>query len=246
MSSNLVDTAEMYLKTVYELEEEDIPALRARIVERLEQSGPTVSETVARMERDGLLRVAENRHIVFTSEGRKRAAHVMRRHRIAERVLYDLIHIPLSDIHAEACRWEHVLSDEVAEKMFEVLGKPEKDPFGNPIPSDDCLFPQQDCVRVPDVESLSNFASAVAIPDGVDLENLAADVDFGKNCQIMQFVETLQAEEGEVRVLEELQILPGTKMPVLGKQDYQVYVKVPTGVFALAEQTAQGILVRAE
>ena len=83
----LVDTTEMYLRTIYELEEEGIPPLRARIVERLEQSGPTVSQTVGRMERDNLLVVEPNRRLKLTPEGRKRATAVMRKHRLAERLL---------------------------------------------------------------------------------------------------------------------------------------------------------------
>ena len=86
---DLVDTTEMYLRTIYELEEEGITPLRARIAERLEQSGPTVSQTVARMERDGLLCVADDRHLELTVEGRRRATRVMRKHRLAERLLAD-------------------------------------------------------------------------------------------------------------------------------------------------------------
>src|SRR5690606_331170 len=77
----LIDTTEMYLRTIFELEEEGIVPLRARIAERLQQSGPTVSQTVARMERDGLLRVENDRHLVMTEEGRRLATHVMRKHR---------------------------------------------------------------------------------------------------------------------------------------------------------------------
>ena len=80
---DLVDTTEMYLRTVYELEEEGITPLRARIAERLEQSGPTVSQTVARMERDGLIVVERDRSLSLTPEGRKLATAVMRKHRLA-------------------------------------------------------------------------------------------------------------------------------------------------------------------
>ncbi|MCH9815240.1 MAG: metal-dependent transcriptional regulator, partial [Actinomycetia bacterium] len=82
--SDLIDTTEMYLRTVYELQEEGVPPLRARIAERLEQSGPTVSQTVARMQRDGLLHVGEDRRILLTDAGQALAARVMRKHRLAE------------------------------------------------------------------------------------------------------------------------------------------------------------------
>src|SRR5438105_460336 len=89
--SDLIDTTEMYLRTIFELEEEGIVPLRARIAERLHQSGPTVSQTVARMERDGLLRVEGDRHLQLSDEGRALATAVMRKHRLAECLLVDVI-----------------------------------------------------------------------------------------------------------------------------------------------------------
>ncbi|KQB85425.1 metal-dependent transcriptional regulator [Corynebacterium oculi] len=131
---DLVDTTEMYLRTIYELEEEGIIPLRARIVERLEQSGPTVSQTVARMERDGLLHVRPDRSLQLTDEGRERATAVMRKHRLAERLLTDILHLDLEQVHDEACRWEHVMSDEVERRVVDVLADAAYSPFGNPIP----------------------------------------------------------------------------------------------------------------
>ena len=93
---DLVDTTEMYLRTIFELEEEGIVPLRARIAERLDQSGPTVSQTVARMERDGLLHVRPDRSLELTTEGRQLATAVMRKHRLAERLLTDVLGL---DIH---------------------------------------------------------------------------------------------------------------------------------------------------
>ena len=131
---DLVDTTEMYLRTIYDLEEEGVVPLRARIAERLEQSGPTVSQTVARMERDGLLLVAGDRHLELTDKGRSLAVSVMRKHRLAERLLVDIIGLRWEDVHAEACRWEHVMSEEVERRLVEVLDNPTTSPYGNPIP----------------------------------------------------------------------------------------------------------------
>ncbi len=131
---DLVDTTEMYLRTIYELEEEGITPLRARIVERLEQSGPTVSQTVARMERDELLKVLPDRSLQLTEEGRQRATSVMRKHRLAERLLTDVLKLDIHKVHDEACRWEHVMSDEVERRVLAVLDHPTHSPFGNPIP----------------------------------------------------------------------------------------------------------------
>jgi DtxR family Mn-dependent transcriptional regulator len=89
--SGLIDSTEMYLRTILELEEEGVVPMRARIAERLNQSGPTVSQTVARMERGGLLRVAADRQLKLTEEGRRIATRVMRKHRLAECLLADVI-----------------------------------------------------------------------------------------------------------------------------------------------------------
>lgn len=132
--TELIDTTEMYLRTVYELEEEGIPPLRARIAERLAQSGPTVSQTVSRMERDGLLVVADDRRIKLTDEGRQRATAVMRKHRLAEVMLVETLGLPWELVHEEACRWEHVISDRVEERLVALLGDPAVSPYGNPIP----------------------------------------------------------------------------------------------------------------
>ena len=132
--SDLIDTTEMYLRTIYELEEEGIVPLRARIAERLHQSGPTVSQTVARMERDNLVHVQGDRHLELTDEGRARATRVMRKHRLAERLLIDVIGLDWELVHDEACRWEHVISEDVERKLVSLLNSPTESPYGNPIP----------------------------------------------------------------------------------------------------------------
>ena len=137
--NELIDTTEMYLRTIYELEEEGVVPLRARIAERLGQSGPTVSQTVARMERDGLVVVAGDRHLELTDAGRGRAVSVMRKHRLAERLLTDVIGLEWELVHAEACRWEHVMSEAVERKLVQLLDNPTISPYGNPIPGLDEL-----------------------------------------------------------------------------------------------------------
>ncbi|RRD48373.1 metal-dependent transcriptional regulator [Arachnia propionica] len=132
--SELIDTTEMYLRTVYELIEEGVPPLRARIAERLHQSGPTVSQTVARMERDGLLTVSPDRIIKLTPKGAKLARDVMRKHRLAECLLTQVIGLEWDKVHDEACRWEHVISEDVEARLVKILDGPTISPYGNPIP----------------------------------------------------------------------------------------------------------------
>jgi len=132
--TDLIDTAEMYLRTILELEEEGHIPMRARISERLDHSGPTVSETVARMEKNGLVIVSGDRHLELTNDGRKLAIEVMRKHRLAELLLANIIGLEWHLVHEEACRWEHVMSEQVERKILELLTDVEKSPFGNPIP----------------------------------------------------------------------------------------------------------------
>src|SRR5690606_33370851 len=110
------------------------PALRARIAERLDQSGPTVSQTVGRMQRHGLLNVKSDRHLELTEEGRRQAVAVMRKHRLAERLLVDVIGMSYTEAHEEACKWEHVMSDAVEKRVYELLEHPTRSPYGNTIP----------------------------------------------------------------------------------------------------------------
>ena len=137
MAHDLIDSTEMYLRTVLELEEEGIPALRARLSERLGLSAPSISEGVARLETHGLLHLGEDRTVQLTERGREWATHVMRKHRLAERLLADVIGLDPAYIHEEACRWEHVISDRVADKLDALLGHPTTSPYGNPIPGAD-------------------------------------------------------------------------------------------------------------
>jgi len=132
--SDLIDTTEMYLKVVFELEEQRQPALRARLAERLEQAMPSVSQTVSRLERDGLLHLDDNRIVELTPEGRRVAVAVMRKHRITERFLFDVLGLDWADCHEEACRWEHVLGDAAEQKLAALLTNLDSDPYGNPIP----------------------------------------------------------------------------------------------------------------
>jgi DtxR family Mn-dependent transcriptional regulator len=133
-AQGLIDTTEMYLRTIFELEEEGVVPLRARIAERLAQSGPTVSQTVARMERDGLVHVAGDRQLSLSDVGRMLATRVMRKHRLAECLLVGVIKLPWEEVHIEACRWEHVISESVECRVLELLGYPVRCPHGNLIP----------------------------------------------------------------------------------------------------------------
>lgn len=137
MTTPLIDATEMYLRTVWELEEEGITPIRARLVERLGLSAPAVSETVARLEHEGLVHVGDDRTLELSDHGRALAMSVMRKHRLAELLLTEVIGLEWEQVHLEACRWEHVISDAVEQRLIELLDHPSTCPHGNPIPGVD-------------------------------------------------------------------------------------------------------------
>lgn len=201
--SELIDTTEMYLKTVYELEEDGVTPLRARIVERLDHSGPTVSQTVARMERDGLIRVAGDRSLELTDEGRVRATEVIRKHRLAERLLLDVIGLDRRLVHEEACRWEHVMSEQVEERLASMLDDVSVDPFGNPVPahSDDHPAPvagEVSATALAGAHDVEATVRRVGEPIQADLELIAAVEDAGVRAGSQV---RLRATSGGVRVV---------------------------------------------
>ncbi|WP_282826656.1 metal-dependent transcriptional regulator [Gulosibacter sediminis] len=228
--SNLVDTTEMYLRTILDLEEEDITPLRARISERLGHSGPTVSQTIARMERDGLVEVAADRRLVLTTTGREKAIRVLRKHRIAESLLANVIGLDLAIVHDEACRWEHVMSDEAEERIYKLLGEPTESPYGTPIPS------EVDCGLQPDVE----FFRGVASLD-------QADISSGDVAEVRRLGEPLQADLESMRMFREQGVLPGSRVvveylgddirlsPVGGSTKVDVPIQLARHVYITAE-----------
>jgi DtxR family transcriptional regulator, Mn-dependent transcriptional regulator len=124
---------EEYLETIWELEEEGIPVIQARLAEHMNVSAPSVSEMIRRLKTEGWVDT-EGRSITLTEKGSARAISVVRKHRLAERLLTDVIGLPWHKTHVEACRWEHVISDEVEARLVILLDNPPTCPHGNPIP----------------------------------------------------------------------------------------------------------------
>ncbi len=198
--SELIDTTEMYLRTIFELEEEGIIPLRARIAERLHQSGPTVSQTVARMERDGLLTVEGDRHLELSELGRSLATRVMRKHRLAERLLTDIIGLEIEYVHEEACRWEHVMSEQVERRLVELLEHPTESPYGNPIPGlDELGRPVSSAVFLEGVQQLATAVGGGDEPARVVVRRIAEELQ--KDTSVMSALRRVGALPGnDVRV----------------------------------------------
>jgi DtxR family Mn-dependent transcriptional regulator len=196
--TDLVDTTEMYLRTILDLEEEHIVPLRARISERLGHSGPTVSQTIARMERDGLVVVEGDRHLALTDDGRSKATHVLRKHRLAERLLADVIGLDWAYVHDEACRWEHVMSEQVERRVLEMLGHPTESPYGNPIPG----------LAELGVTPAAKFMDGVV--SIVDIAPVGSEV----SVTIRRLAEPVQFEPELLQQLQNAGVMPGAKATI--------------------------------
>ncbi len=227
--TDLIDTTEMYLRTILELEEEGIVALRARIAERLRHSGPTVSQTVGRMERDGLVIVSNDRHLELTPVGRKRATEVMRKHRLAERLLADVIGLDWAYVHDEACRWEHVMSERVERRLYELLDHPTESPYGNPIPG------------------LEAIGGTAAHPFGDGVVNLLQAMEgYAPDARVVvsRLAEPIQVEPELLVQLDEGGIRPGAEVSLARAGEY-ISVRVPgiEGALELPPEVAAHVFV---
>ncbi|KXI19291.1 diphtheria toxin repressor [Corynebacterium sp. CMW7794] len=222
---DLVDTTEMYLRTIYELEEEGITPLRARIAERLEQSGPTVSQTVARMERDGLLHVRNDRSLDLTAQGRSLATAVMRKHRLAELLLTDVLGLDIHQVHDEACRWEHVMSEDVERRLVNILDEPFRSPFGNPIPALDELG-----VTPPSLEA---GVRVIDLPDNEETKGT-----------IEQINEILQVDASQFRKLYEAGIVVGAAVTVVNDNGTVTMTTDNGATVELVDDLAHAIRIR--
>jgi len=142
---------EEYLEAIHELEEEGTVVIQARLAERVGHSAPSVSEMVRRLKAEGYIELA-GRQLELTGKGRHLAESVVRKHRLAERLLTDVIGLAWDKAHVEACRWEHVISDEVEARLVEVLGHPTTCPHGNPIPGTVATEEERGVVPLTDID----------------------------------------------------------------------------------------------
>ena len=171
---------EEYCETIFELHEDDVDVIQARIAERLGVSRPAVSEMIRRMESEGLVDV--DRAVRLTTDGQRLAERVVRRHRLAERLLTDILGLSWADAHQEAGRWEHVISDNVEAAIIRLLDDPTTCPHGNPIPG-----------------------TAYQAPDAVAL----SDLGVGEGFTVTRIPEELEFTPGLLDFLEDASILPG-------------------------------------
>jgi DtxR family Mn-dependent transcriptional regulator len=172
---------EEYCECIFELHEDDVDVIQARIADRLKVSRPAVSEMTKRLEAEGMVTTAKGK-IKLTSRGRELAETVVRRHRLAERFLTDILGLSWAEAHREAGRWEHVMSTSVEAAMNRVLGDPTTCPHGNPIPGSHYVAP--------------------------DASPLSA-VSVGSEFTVTRIPEELEFAPGLLEFLEESAIQPG-------------------------------------
>ena len=134
MATHASPATEEYLQAVYTLADEGGQVIGARLAEFLRITPAAVSEMVHRLERDGLLQLDERKEVRFTERGYAAASSIVRRHRLAERMLVDLLGYEWWKTHEEAERIEHAMSPEMEERLVRVLGDPQTCPHGNPMP----------------------------------------------------------------------------------------------------------------
>jgi DtxR family transcriptional regulator, Mn-dependent transcriptional regulator len=188
---------EEYLETVLELDEDGLVVTQARLADRLGHSAPTVSQMVRRLVLEGYLEVS-HRVVALTPKGRAQAERVVRKHRLAERLLIDVIGLEWEDVHVEACRWEHVMSETVERRLLEILDHPTVSPYGNPIPG---------------LDELGEGPLAEEFLDGVEsLDTIVSPVE--QRVVVGRIAEPIQTDEELMAVLRRVGALPGKVITV--------------------------------
>jgi DtxR family transcriptional regulator, iron-dependent repressor len=171
---------EEYCECIFELKEDDVDVIQARIADRLQVSRPAVSEMMRRLEHEGL--ISTDGGIKLTDAGLALAERVVRRHRLAERFLTDVLQLSWAEAHHEAGKWEHVMSSSVEAALDRLLGSPTTCPHGNPIPGSDYVEPP-------------------AAP--------LSTLDVGRSFTISRIPEELEFTPGLLEYLEESELMPG-------------------------------------
>jgi DtxR family Mn-dependent transcriptional regulator len=206
---------EEYCETIFELAEDDLDVIQARIADRLEVSRPAVSEMVKRLEKEGLV-TSDDHVILLTDDGRELATSVVRRHRLAERFLTDVLGLSWTEAHHEAGRWEHVISPAVEVALDRLLGQPTTCPHGNPIPG-----------------------SSYSEPDTRHL----SDVGVGESFTVSRIPEELEFADGLLEFLEKSRLMPGETGSVTAAADGTVTIRISGRSVAVDPFAADRILV---
>lgn len=216
----LTPAVEEYLEAIYKMQQGDEPLIAARLAERMEVSPPTVADMLKRLQEGGLAKVNRKDGIRLTRQGTEAAETLVRRHRLAERLLTDVLGLSWDEVHEEACRLEHAISGPVEERLLEVLGNPETCPHGHPIPG----------VTAKKKEEEAGPLSALSVGDEGVIERVTEEEP-----QLLQY-------------LADLGLLPGAKISIKEVAPFRgpVLVKVSGAQYALGQEVAAKIMVRSK
>lgn len=210
---------EEYLQTIASLAEEGAAVIQARIAERLNKSAPSVSEMLERLSAEGYLQ-RSGREITLTPRGDEIARSVIRKHRLAERLLVDVIGLPWYLVHEEAGRWEHVMSDAVEARLVDLLGDPSTCPHGNPIPG------------------------STHSPTAPDLQVSLAGVAAGETVRLERLTEEVELDMAALRYLDDAGFVPGTTAKVAARgPDGTLMLELEGGTLALGRDLSEKLFV---
>ncbi len=191
-------TVEEYLETIYNMAMEDEVVIGARLAEKFRVSPPTVTEMLKRLVRDGYVEMDNKRQVSLTEAGNQAAEAVLRRHRLTERFLVDMLGMQWHQVHEEACRLEHFISGAVEARVIASLNNPTTCPHGNPIPG-----------------SVPNARSYLKDLHAIRLSTLAV----GQTATILCISEVVEDEEALVLYMHEKGLTPGTRLTILAQSD---------------------------
>jgi DtxR family Mn-dependent transcriptional regulator len=209
---------EEYCECIFELHEDNLDVIQARVADRLSVSRPSVSEMIKRMEAEGLIRLRGTK-ILLTDEGTVLATKVVRRHRIAERFLTDILGLSWATAHHEAGKWEHVLSAEVEAAMNRVLNNPTTCPHGNSIPG--------------------------SAHREVRMTSLA-DIQIGLPYTVGRITEELEHTTGVLEFLESVNLVVGTTATVTARsEDGNITVRINDDEVTIDSFIGNRVLVNA-
>jgi DtxR family transcriptional regulator, Mn-dependent transcriptional regulator len=211
------DTTEEYLESILAIEEEGVVPMRARLVERLGLSAAAVSETIGRLSDHGFVELHGDRSLHLTDKGRSLATTVVRRHRLAERLLVDVIGLEWEKVHREADRWEHAISADVEEKLVELLGDPATCPHGNPIPGS---------------KHRANGAPTLPLAKSVPGPVVVRRVN-----------ERLEIDDEGISLIAAAHLMPGSAATVVEIVDGSVTLDTETGKHTLPKRVAENLYV---
>ncbi len=190
-------TVEEYLETIYNMSAENEVVIGARLAEKFHVSAPTVTEMLKRLVRDGYVEMDNKRQVILTEEGNQAAEAVLRRHRLTERFLVDMLGMQWHQVHEEACRLEHFISGAVEARVISNLHNPSTCPHGNPIPG-----------SVPNARTYLKDQGAVRL----------STIPTGEKATILLISEVVEDEEALILYLHEKGLTPGTQLTVLAKE----------------------------